>query len=550
MQQVHFIQKLYNKFFPQSFARGLKLSNLSEEIENLPVDEKKKLANQLLEKAEQKLAKEDLSAIKLFNEAAQLDSSNPLIWYRQGIAFFEYGCQSDKEKALLLSSKNFKIAVSLDSDIFDFWWTWGNVLFVLGTKKNEYHYFLEAKKKYKHAINLSQNQSNEVLSELHWDNALIYMNIAEHSGEAIDLKKAIEEFLYSLSFQKEVSAPFWNDLGRAYLKMALLINESNVFHQAIEYFKLATQKSKKFVEAWASIAQAYSQLYVNTLDEEYFNQANEHFEKSLEINPLDGSLWLEWANLLGESGKINKDVKKLRASIEKCIRAKRRNKETNQITGQWVESLALLGTYTNRLDLIVEAENMIMKTTDLYAEDSDLWYSYGICMNAYAIYYDDLDYDYFAIEKFQIGLSLDRTNPELWTELAIAHSKIGKTSEDTNLLERAIKFFVKAIDLKPACPYLIFEYAKALTFLSELTLNQKTLEEAVKQFEIAINLQRNAIIAHPDWIFYYGCSLDLLGDLFEKESYYLKAIEVFNNVLLVDPDYPKIYLKQALTWKL
>ena len=245
-------------------------------------------------------------------------------------------------------------------------------------------------------------------------------------------------------------------------------------------------------------------------------------------------------------GKLNKDPKKLRGAIEKCIRAKRRNKDCNLISAQWVESLALLGAYTNRLDLISEAENKIMKATDLYSDESDLWYSYGICMKAFAIYYDDIDYDYFAIEKFQIGLSVDRTNSELWNEIASTHSKIGKELEDIDMLERSIKFFTKAIDLKPVSPAIIFDYAKALTFLAELTLNQKTLEDSIKQFEIALNLQNNAILSHPDWIFYYGSALDLLGDLFEKESYYLKAIEVFNNVLLVDPDYEKIHYRLAL----
>ncbi|NGX62642.1 MAG: hypothetical protein KR126chlam6_00040 [Candidatus Anoxychlamydiales bacterium] len=548
MHQIHFIQKLYNKFFPQSFAKGLKLTNISEELENLPINEKKKLASTLLAKAEEILSKEDLTAIKLFNEAAQLDPTNPLIWYRQGLAFFEYGTSANKDQALVLASKNFKIAVSLDSEVFDFWWAWGNVLFVLGNQKDEYHYFLEAKKKYKHAAFLSQNQTDDILSELYWDLGLIYTKIAEHSGEAIDLKKAIEKFHKSMNHQKEKSAPFLNDLATAYLKMGELINDNNIYIQAIDYFKLATQKSNKYIDAWSSIAHAYTQLYINTLDEECFILANKHYETSLEINPLDANLWLDWANLLGESGKLNKDTKKLRASIEKCIRAKRRNKKSNPVMGQWVESLSLLGAYTNRLDLIIEAENKIMKATDLYSDESDLWFSYGVCMKAFAIYYSDIDYDFFAIEKFQIGLSLDRTNPELWSEIALTHLKIGKELEDIDMLERASKFFIKAIDIKPACPAIIFDYAKNLTALAELTLNQATLEEAIKQFEIALNLQKNAILSHPDWIFYYACALDLLGDLFEKESYYLKAIEIFNNVLLVDPDFKKIHYRLALSF--
>nr|NGX35172.1 hypothetical protein [Candidatus Anoxychlamydiales bacterium] len=521
---------------------------ISKELEELPKEEKKKLANTLLTKAEEILSKEDLSAIKLFNEASQLDPTNPLIWYRQGLAFFEYGTAANKEKALQLASKNFKIAVSLDTEIFDFWWAWGNVLFVLGNQKEEYHYFLEAKKKYKQAIALSKSQSDDILAELYWDRGLIYTKIAEHSGEAIDIKKAIEDFQKAMSYQTDTPAPFLNDLGSAYLKMGELINDNNIYLQAIDYFKLATQKSKKYIDAFSSIAHAYTHLYINTLDEDYFALASNHFEISLEINPLDANLWLDWARLLGESGKLNKDSKKLRASIEKCIRAKRRDKKSNEITSQWVESLALLGAYTNRLDLIMESENKIMKATDLYSDESDLWYAYGICMRAFAMYYDDIDYDFFAIEKFQIGLSLDRTNPEIWAEIASTHLKLGKDLEDIDMLERASKFYVKAIDLKPVCPSIIFDYAKTLTTLSQLTLNQNTLEDAIRQFEIALSLQKNAVLSHPDWIFYYGCALDLQGDLFEKESFYLKAIDIFNNVLLVDPDFEKIHFRLALSF--
>ncbi|MBN2478977.1 MAG: hypothetical protein JXA94_01990 [Parachlamydiales bacterium] len=546
MHQVHFIQKLYSKFFAKSFARGLKLTELSKEHENLSEEAKEKLANEHLSKAEELLKNEDLSAIKLFNEAAQLDPSNPLVWYRQGLAFFEYGSQTNNEKAFLLASKNFKIAVSLDSNVFDYWWAWGNVLFVLGATTNEHHYFLEAKKKYKSAILHSQNQTEDILSELFWDFGLIYSNISDHSGEAIDLKKAIEAFQKSFSYQKDPSSSFFYDLANAYFKMGLLINETNIYMQAIEYLKLSILKSQKNIEAHHLLAETYCQLYLNTLDDEFFNLANAYFEKSTEINPLDYNIWLDWANLLGESGKINKDVKKIRESIEKCIRANRRNKDDYLITAQWVESLSLLGAYSNRLDLISEAENKIMKATEIHCEEADLWYAYGICQKAFGIYYQDMDYNYFAIEKFQIGLSIDRTHAELWHELAQTHAELGKEIEDIDLLERSQKFYLKALDLKPACPSLIFDYAKALSFLGEFTDSQQILEESIKNFETALNIQKNAILNHPDWLYYYAIALDLLADHLEKESYYLKAIELFNSVLLVNPDYPKIHLKLGL----
>ncbi|OGN59337.1 MAG: hypothetical protein A3F40_04300 [Chlamydiae bacterium RIFCSPHIGHO2_12_FULL_27_8] len=548
MHQVHFIQKIYSKFFPQSFTKALKSIDIPDKWKNLNNDEKKKQSVQLLDEGEKLLSKNDLNAIKFFNDASLLDPTNPLIWYRQGLAFFDYGSNQNEEKAYHLASKNFKIAVSLDSEIFDFWWAWGNVLYVLSNKGYEYNYLQEAKKKYKHAIHLSKNQNDAVLSELYWDYALILTKISEHSGEAIDLKLAIESFQKSSFLQKDISAAFLYDFGSSYLKMGTLINEANIYLQAIDYFKLAVEKSKKYVDAWVSIAHSYTQLYINTLDEEYFNLACKNFETAAEINPLDSEIWLDYANILAESGKLNQDPKKLRASIEKCIKAYKRNKKNPEIIGTWVESLSLLGALTNRLDLILEAEKKIMTATDLYSEETDLWYSYGICQKAFGIYYSDIDYEYFAIEKYQIGLSIDRTSSEIWYELANSHSKIGKETDDIDMLERAIKFYSKSIDLKASCPSIIFEHAKALTYLGSLTLCKKTLEDAIKKFESALNIQKNAILSHPDWLYYYARALDLYGDLNETENYYLKAIEVFHSVLLVDPDFPKIHFRLALCY--
>ena len=179
MHQVHFIQKIYSKFFPQSFTKALKSIDIPDKWKNLNNDEKKKQSVQLLDEGEKLLSKNDLNAIKFFNDASLLDPTNPLIWYRQGLAFFDYGSNQNEEKAYHLASKNFKIAVSLDSEIFDFWWAWGNVLYVLSNKGDEYNYLQEAKKKYKHAIHLSKNQNDAVLSELYWDYALILTKISD-----------------------------------------------------------------------------------------------------------------------------------------------------------------------------------------------------------------------------------------------------------------------------------------------------------------------------------------------------------------------------------
>ena len=159
------------------------------------------------------------------------------------------------------------------------------------------------------------------------------------------------------------------------------------------------------------------------------------------------------------------------------------NKKNTQVIGQWVESLALLGAYTNSLDKIQEAEQKIKIEIQKSTKIPELWYAYGSCLNAFGLYYSDNEYDFLAVEKFKKALSLDSTNPEILHALASTYMKIGKTSDDIAYLNNALKFYLRAIDFKPSCSFLNYDYGNLLLTLGELKEDQKTLEEALFYLE-------------------------------------------------------------------
>ena len=545
MQEAHFIQKLYSRYYPKKSDISLNLQGCASDWEKLSFEEKEKLSYKYLQEGEMLLAKKDTAAIEYFNAAAGLNPNSEDVWYRQGKAFFIYGKLKNQEKALYLASKNFKIAVSLNEHRFEIWYNWGKTLAFLGNKTSETHYFFSAKEKYQKAIELSQTQKaeKEIIATIYWDYANLWMDIANQSEEAGDVRIAIQAYRISFAHQKTISSDFWYHFGKAYLQMGLFINDNRLYLEAIDYFNKALRVSKNHLDAWSSIAHAYTELYINTLDERCLKKADETYSKCLKISPHDSNLLLSWAQLLGEGGKITKDHKKLKLSVEKCIEADRlKNKKDPNIIGQWVESLSLLGAYTGSLDMILNAENKIIAATQKYHKIADLWYAYGICLGAFSIYYNDNEYDELAIEKFQIGLSIDRKNPELWHSLALSLTKIGNDNEDVYSLKRASKFLLRAIDLKPSCPLLTFDYGNLLLKLGELKEDQKILQEALFYLETTLNNQNDAILQHPDWLFTYGRILDLLGDCHDEEnSYYKKALKAYQNVLLIDPDYPRLH---------
>jgi len=541
------LRRILARFFPRK-AASTPLSREAIEADLLPDEQKKELAFRYLAQGEIALLQGNLNALSCFEAASNLDSQNPLVWYRQGLAFFEYGSEEGKEKALLVAGKNFKIATQLNASFFDAWLAWGNVLLQLGRFHEEHHYLLEAKEKYRKALSYAEGQPKEMLAELYWDYGIVWAEIAQHSGEALDVRLAIEAFQTSKSYQQHPSPEFWNDCGKAYLEMGLLINDSRLYLQSIEYLQQAVANSPNYLDGWMSLAEGYSQLYINTLNERYAGKASDAYATAAKLTPRDPEVWLGWGQLLGTSGSHNGDPKLLRLSIEKCARAGQLDAEDPLITGQWVESLAILGMITGRLDLIVEAEQKVLKATEQLPDDPDLWHAYGICLIALGQYYEDGDYYEIAIEKLQYGLSIDRSDPELWHALALAHKHYADLIHHEDLIERANRFFARAIDLKPACPALLFDAACSLLQFSEALEDLPSLEGAIALFESLLQNHKEALLHHPEWLFHYASALECLAEFTEGGHHLGRAIEIFSHVLLIDPDFPRIHHHIALSY--
>ncbi len=518
----------------------------NEQLAYCSADERASLASYFLGLGELALLQGDLNGLEFFDQATELDSCNPELFYRQGLSLFEYGSEEGKEKALLLAGKKFKTATNLCPEYFEVWLAWGNALSLLGMTYQEHHYFLEAEEKLKKAISFSSKQPPYIIAELFWDYGTISSHIAEHSEEASDWQLAIQSFQKAAESQENLPAEFWIDFGKACLKMSGQINDIRLNIKAIHCFKHAVSLSISFYRGWTLLAEALEMLYEHTHDEDHFTQTNECFAAAAQLKPFDHELWNKWARFLCESGRRTEDVKRLKICLEKCQQSYTISPNQPKLLALWAESIALIGELSDRLDLIYEAQNKISQAIEISEEEDPLiWYSYGMCLNSFGHYFGDIDYYYQAIEKFQYGLSINRTCDKHWHAIGTTYATIGALESAIDAYEKAVRFFKKAVELSPSSSYL-FDYAHSLSSLGEIKRDQKMLEEATIYFEQALAIQKNAIYIHPEWLFQYASTLDLLGDFHEEESYYLKAIEIFSHVLMVDPDYSQIHHKLAL----
>lgn len=537
------IQKMFSRFFPRKYKSLA--PRVAPDYTNLSKSEKKDLALSSLLRGEMDLLQGKLSALPLFETAAELMPDSPEVWYRQGLAFFEYGSEEGREKALLLASKHFKLATKLKNDFFEAWVAWGNTLLLLGRFHEEHHFHLEAKEKYQEALKFSKNQAPDVIAELHWDYGITWSEIAAHTGEALDIKLAIDAFQTSLDLQKNPSPEFLHDSGKAHLEMGLLTNDSRLYFQAARFLTESTKKAPAYFDGWNELAEVYSQLYINTMDEKYIQRASETFAKAVKLSPSNSETWLSWAQILFEAGENKNDARLLRQSIEHCARAYALDRYDTLIMAQWVESLSHLGALTSRLDLLVEAEQRIIKATDAFPDDPDLWHAYGVCMIAFGKHYEDADYFEMAIEKLQYGLSIDRSSAEHWHTLGKVHKLYADATNHEDLLQRAIRFYKKAIDLKPVCPSLLFDAAESLLSYSEIMHDLSSLQDALYYIEELLGAHKDVLLQHPEWLFCYAKSLEWLSEFSMEELHLKRAIDIFSQVLLIDPDFKNVHAHLA-----
>jgi len=516
-----------------------------------PIDELKKqdysaLSAALVRKGEFRLLIGDKSGLEFFEMALKLDPSNPRLYIDQGLALFEYGSHDGHEKELALASKRFKTATTLEPTSFEAWHLWGNTLYFLGKKKEEPSYFSHACKKYEKAIALSEGQSADILSDLYWDYGDLWAKLAEISEEATDFHVAIQAYDKAISFQDDLPAEFWLNFAQVYFTLGNKTNDLRLFVKAINCYKNAISINISSSEGWFKLAKALHTLYSYTHDEDHFSQANECYSTASQLAGKNKEIYMDWARLLLESGFALRDVNKLRASVEKCQKAHRCEKNNPYISAIWAEALAFIGVLTDQLELIHDAQNKTDPLVEKF-EDPEILYSHGMVLSALGLYYKDSDYYYQATEFFQEGLSLNRAHHKLWYAMGSSTFAAAALDHDDKSYERACRFFERALHLKVSSTYHC-HYAICLSKYGDFIHDQKTLELSLYHFEQALNMQKNAAYLHPDWIFHFAIALDYVAEFTENDSQYVRALDLLNHILMVKPEFPRIHYQLAIVY--
>ena len=326
------------------------------------------------------------------------------------------------------------------------------------------------------------------------------------------------------------------------------LGDSRYLHQAVKHYKQAACLSESDHMPWVFLGDAGAALFGLTHELMHFDHANECYAAAVAIQNDDSSVWLKWASILSVAGRQMRDPKMLHACLEKCHKAKSLDANAIDLTCIWAEALSTLGTLKNRLKHLKRAEDMLYELSLDHPQNAAVHYSYGIALLAQGDYFNCIDIFLRAVECFQKATSIDRTFHAAWHAMGSTYVILSSLEDDTHLqLERAIRFFSKALKLKND-PNYHYDLAQALYLLADSKESADLLTRSLYHIEEALHMQQNAPYIHTDWLFTYASALTLSGHINDVESDFTKALDQLHDILSIDPTFPNLNYRFALTY--
>jgi tetratricopeptide (TPR) repeat protein len=496
------------------------------------------LAELLITKGQKLLGQGDAEALLYFEKAKEVASHSPKVFFLLGNA---YASQDTNMGFLRSALESYNQSINLSADKIDIqvWKALINLLLQKGDLLGEVGYFQAAKEKCQLLFSYAPALAPDVFAQFLWLYGRCYFLAGKIYGEVIDFHEALDR--YRLAAEKGLNTPeFWKDYGDVLFELADLLERSDLYGEAAEYYQKSIKLSHDCIDSWHSIALCYLHLFEDKGSLLDYDFAKSSFENTAKLDNTNYKIWLNWGSLECEYGKQNGDAKSLQESIIKFSKASELEPNHPLIYRNWGEALMFLGSLTEEVQLLKAAERQLIHSLEMHPESCETWHLYGICLNELGRYFSDERYYHHAIEKFQHGISINNQFPALWHGMGLSMFSIGEMNSDQETVEKASTHFSKAIDLGASkSPQCWNDWGVAMMRLAELSNDKTHIESAVEKFQKALGLQETSSPqpADPELLYNYGCAMDFLGDYYDDAQYYEKAIEALSNVLAIDPEY-------------
>ncbi|UCG68765.1 MAG: tetratricopeptide repeat protein [Thermoplasmata archaeon] len=299
----------------------------------------------------------------------------------------------------------------------------------------------------------------------------------------------------------------WVNRGRI-----LILITSKMHDEALKSFDAALKIEPKEKNALGFKGEAYEKINRPDLAKECYLTALEHhpkevifYDRILNLNPEDKSIWLKKAEVLDEDGKYENALE----CYDKVLELGVKNKEI------WANRAWILG----KLDKYEESAFSFKKALEIDEKDANLWKGMGSMLHSTGKLRE-------AQDAFENAIKLDEKDHESWNNIGSLLFEMGSFEEALNAHEKALALVPDDIETLNNKKKILMALAKH--------------EDVIKVCDIIIELDPENLQTQRD----KGSVLLLSG----KPE---KAIEIFDKILVIDPmDLKTLNGKKKAYWNL
>lgn len=499
-------------------------------------DDSKRLLRDLLQAQGESLVDErNPAAIDVFKKAAEISPQDYVLFLTQGAVLAE---AKDFPDFIPYAIDCFSKAAELKSDCFEVWFCWGRLVHHQAEEFEDEELGEAAQQLFMKASECTVDDAR-LHADFFWAWGMVDGFLGRLHGEAVDFKKALVKFSTAAALGQNASN-FWEHYGHTICELGSLVNNPESMFEGREHFQRSVEVDPENGSGWLSLAFCNQKLYEVFGKAEDFESGCSAFERALPFSLEDSQFWFRWAMLFFINGRMTIDSTKLSASFDKFKKAVELDAGDALILSKWGESEMVFGIYNERIDYLRQAEAHIISSLKLKDDNVEAWYVYGTCLNEMGRYFAEASYYFQAIEKFQYGLYLTPNDPMLLQGVALSYYSIGEMKGDHSLIELSIVYCEKAVESSKAVPPQLYnDWGISLMKMAEMTGDKSFLEAAVEKFEVALASYNEDVpdAFDPEWLYNYGCALDFLGDFYDDANYYERSIQMLTKFLSIDPSY-------------
>jgi len=513
----------------------------------LSLDDRELLATMFTMQGEKLLQEGAQGELQVFKNAIKVFPNNSEILLRQAYAYLKYPNHENNARLALDLTLN---VLKEEPHHFEAQYIKAYSLVCLGFKLNDPSYFYEADECFE-ALFWHPEYPKRSSQDFYWHWGVAWHQIAKHSGEPQDYFNAIKK--YRKAHEKGEERPlFLNDYANALVEITCLISNIHLLEQASRLYQKVVMEMPESFEGWFNLACTEQRLWELKKEEKHFVSAHESYEKASKCCQKDPAMWFKWGLLFLETGKERKKLKLIEASLDKFQNADNLSPHHSPVLEMWAEALLWIGARTENLNFIKSAEKKITQAIEHDANSPNAWLIYGNSLSELGHYFSSEEEYLKAIDTFHQGINLQKSHAELWYSLAMAQQSLGCLKGETESLSKGEKYFSRAHEFGgDMTPAFWADWGVNLMKLGEIEEDVAHFQNAVKKFERAIRLHN--LIFSPstvniEWLYYYGCALDYIGDFTSEIKYCEKAVQILSQVMQLAPDHPHVKYQLAVAF--